>query len=165
MDIKISDIEYENIRAIYQRCCEEWRHYDKQIWEVTNIAIVVNGFLILNSFDKNLDDKVRIIIPLIASLFTFIFLIALTKHRLHQDAKTWNISKLEEILTSDENHRTKYFNYDDEKKRDIELLRGKPFFLVKTFKDFKAFNWLCWMMVITIIIDLIVMTGNFVNWW
>jgi hypothetical protein len=167
MASKYSKSEIECLKMLYQRNCEEWRHFDTMIWQVTNIAFVVNGFLVFQAFNMNLDLKIRIVIPIIASMFTLVFLIALIKHRLHQDAKSWNIREIEKELIDNEANRTKFFSFTDTK--DFAQLKEfpekKPSFFIVLFKNAKAFNWLCWLMSLTIVIDIFLAIGIIFAWW
>ncbi|MEA5079026.1 MAG: hypothetical protein VB013_10695 [Anaerolineaceae bacterium] len=164
MDNNNNNQNFESMMLFYERCCEDWRHYDTQIWQVTNITFVVNGFLIVLAFNQTIDIKVKVFIPLMAGLFTITLLIALIKHRLHQDIRSINIRKLERKLNENKDQRIVFYDFSKDS-FDLEEIGEKNTLFFRVFKKAKAFNIICWMFTLIFLCDIMISIGFMLRWW
>jgi uncharacterized membrane protein YhaH (DUF805 family) len=171
MDCKKEPAEIENfevIKLLYERASNDWRHYDSHVWQIPSIALAVNTFFIGEAFNKDLITFsnsnysyriVRSIIILIASFFTLVLTIALTKHRLHQQGKAKNLCLLEDKLGM----HTVIYRFEDPKV--LSEIEERPFFLEKWMGKLKTHNWLLIIMALTLILDVIVLIGILAFGW
>jgi hypothetical protein len=161
----LSDDEKEFLKIIYKEISEKSRYYDSHVWQIPSITIAVNAFLVGQSFAENLQDVmwVRALVVLSASLFTFVLLIALVKHRLHQRAQDLNIRNIESFfLKENVRHFRPWYNFsnikdiqkveevDDEQKLDPVVRRVGPL---------RAHRWLIFVMLLTVVSDLAILIG------
>lgn len=167
IDIPIPQQDFEILKLLYNEYCNGWRHYDSHIWQIPSLAIAVNGFLIAQTFNENLiasqnnTQFVRGMMVFVAGLFTFVLLIALVKHRLHQRAKDQNIKRIEDFLPK--KYRTLMFNFRDPKVlKDVE---PNAMFLERWLAPAFTNHWLMTVMACTILTDVIILVGIFVHWW
>lgn len=163
----LPDQDFEILKLLYNEYSCGWRHYDSHIWQIPSLAIAVNGFLIAQTFNRDLIAAqgniliVRAMMVFIAALFTFVLLVALVKHRLHQRAKDKNIQRIEAFWP--EKYRTILFNF-----RDARVLKEvEPYstllerWLAPAFTN----HWLMAVMVFTVVTDLVIMAGILARSW
>jgi hypothetical protein len=79
----------------YKQYSEDWRHYEKSIWQIPSVGVTVGAALIGGSYRLN-DTFVRGIILLIGSLFSFSLFIALVKHRYFHNRITNVLESIEQ---------------------------------------------------------------------
>lgn len=163
---------FEVIKMLYEQSCNDWRHYDSHVWQIPSLALAINILLVGQAFNQSFTGNaaakaaqtitvlgltsfqiIRSIIVLFASFFTFVLLLALVKHRLHQRGKDQNIKDLEELLVH------KRWIYDFANPKILELIEPHPNFITRIFAPLKANLYLMWIMVLTIIIDFGIILG------
>lgn len=163
----IPDQDFEILKLLYNEYCSGWRHYDSHIWQIPSLAVAVNGFLIAQAFSENLivangnNQIVRGMMVFVAGLFTFVLLIALVKHRLHQRAKDQNIKRIEGFMP--QKYRTLMFNF-----RDPNVLKNvepNAMFLERWLAPAFTNHWLMTVMACTILTDAVILVGIIARFW
>lgn len=166
-DCAIPDQDFEILKLLYNEYCSGWRHYDSHIWQIPSLAVAVNGFLIAQAFSENLiasngnNRIVRGMMVFVAGLFTFVLLIALVKHRLHQRAKDQNIKRIEDFMPK--KYRTLMFNFRDPNVlKDVE---PNAMFLERWLAPAFTNHWLMAVMACTILTDVVILVGILAQRW
>lgn len=163
----IPEQDFEIMKLLYNQYCSGWRHYDSHVWQIPSLAVAVNGFLIAQAFNRDLIAAqaniwvVRAMMVFVAGLFTFVLLIALVKHRLHQRAKDKNIARIESFLP--EKYRTQMYNFRDA--AVMKEVEPHAMFLERWLAPIFTNHWLMWVMVFTVVTDAIIMTGIILRTW
>lgn len=170
---QLSDQDIKTLFVLYDRCRSEWLHYDAHVWQIPSLAIAINTFLIGQAFNPELlkvpatNNAITLLdlmffrgmIIVLAGFFTFVLLVALVKHRLHQRAKDKNIEDIEKHLGY------KITNYDFSKPEKILEVERKPFFIELWLGPLRTNHWLMGVMGLTIVIDAVLLMGIVVSWW
>jgi hypothetical protein len=161
-DFSQSQIEFLKIQ--YGNYCEDWRHYDNHVWQIPSLAVTVNAFLVGQAFNpigsgKAPVDVVRILLLLAAGLFTFVLLIALVKHRLHQCAKDYNKRQIEAIFS----RSTSMIDFND--LDQMKKAEPHPYFLERWLAPRKTNKWLMAVMGFTVFMDICLLAGILLGKW
>lgn len=163
----IPDQDFEIMKLLYNQYCSGWRHYDSHVWQIPSLAVAVNGFLIAQAFNQDLIAMqsliwiVRAMMVFIAGLFTFVLLIALVKHRLHQRAKDKNIARIENMMPKE--YRTLMYNFRDP--AVMQEVEPHAMFLERWLAPAYTNHWLMWVMVLTVATDVIIVAGIIARLW
>lgn len=169
--MKLTEEEKEFLKIIYREMTEKSRYYDAHVWQIPSITIAVNAFLVGQSFAESLQNAiwVRALVVLSASLFTFVLLIALVKHRLHQRAQDLNIRNIERFFLKE---NMEYFHpwYNFSLMEDIKTVEEvdsekKLNLMVRRIGPMRAHKWLMFVMLLTAITDLVIFLGILAGYW
>jgi len=157
------------LKIVYQEISEEKRHYDSHIWQIPSLTIPVNAFLIGQAFSIRTATEnpifVRGLVTLGASLYTFVLLIALVKHRLHQCAQRTNARKIEEKFLTLSIMEEYHHEYNLVDKKDLYEVEPHPNIIERVLARRTAHTWLTSIMLLTLIIDLITLVGIVCGKW
>jgi uncharacterized membrane protein YhaH (DUF805 family) len=159
--------------ALYDRCRSEWIHYDSHVWQIPSLAIALNAFLLGQTFNPQLLTQIsgkdtstfpdlmifRSMILFLAGLFTFVLLIALVKHRLHQRSKDQNIKEIENLLGI----RIEPCHFEE--KSVLDEIDPNPTLIQRWLSPLKTNHWLAGVMGLTILIDAVLFIGVVSRWW
>jgi len=155
----ISAQELEISKLAYDKHLSNWRHYDSHIWQIPSLAMAINAFLVGQAFNPELvgsNREFRALMIFLSGYFTFVLLIALVKHRLHESAQDKNISEIEKHLGIDSDLSKRYpFNNT----QDIKAVDPHPYFIVLALGTMKANKWLMSVMLMIVVIDLLLCIG------
>jgi hypothetical protein len=169
--VDLTDEEKEFLKIIYKEISEKSRYYDAHVWQIPSITIAVNAFLIGQSFAESLRAVtwVRTLVVLSASFFTFVLLIALVKHRLHQRAQDLNIRNIEGFFLK---KKLKYFrpwynfsNIEDIRKVEEVDHEKKLDPIIRTVGPLRAHRWLIFVMSLTVFTDIVILVGILARYW
>jgi hypothetical protein len=149
----------------YKILNENWRHYDSHLWQIPSVALAINAFLIAQAFSDELMPYVpiRMIVVFISAFFTFVLLVALVKHRLHQRAQDKNKESLLELIQSEVPLKYEVFNFSDP--AVLKNVEEDSFFIERWLAPRKAHKWLMSVLSITVILDLVVLGGIALCYW
>ena len=95
-----------------------------------------------------------------ASVFTFVLLLALVKHRLHKSGQDLNIEKIEKYFQLPDTLHQKY-NFSD--REQIKLVR--PNLYERMLARLSAGKWLMFVMALTVITDIAILVGIWLGAW
>ena len=101
----------------YRRCCEDWRHYDRILWEISFSTLVVTGSLLTLVFAWVREVFPRIILILCLLIFVVMMMFLAVKIRFFQEARCEFAKDIERKL----NIKTTPI----ETKESLEYLDGK----------------------------------------
>jgi hypothetical protein len=165
----LSPNQKDFLKIVYQEISEEKRHYDSHIWQIPSLTIPVNAFLIGQAFSIRTATEnpilVRGLVTLGASLYTFVLLIALVKHRLHQCAQRTNAIKIEEKFLTLPIMKYYHHEYNLADKNELHIVEPDPNIIESVLAPMKAHTWLMSIMLLTLIIDLITLVGIVFGKW
>lgn len=168
---------FEILKLLYERAGQNWLHYDSHVWQIPSLAIALNTFLIGQIFNPDIlavkntlpldflkisletAGIVRGLLALLAGLLTFVLLVALVKHRLHQRAQDQHFKTLEQLFGQ------VLKEYDFSKKKDLYEVEKHPFFIERWLAPRKTNKWLMGVMLFAIGIDLILFVGIVFRLW
>jgi hypothetical protein len=155
--------EKEVLARMLSEARTDWRHFDSHIWQIPTAAIAVNTFLVSQAFGAQLTPlpALRIAIVLSSAFLTWVLLIALVKHRLHQRSQDRNIEFLREAIFNRSPQRlwlSKMIrNFGD--KDEFKDAEPSPYFLETFLRSAKAHRWLMGAMGITVLLDIGIATA------
>ncbi len=169
--LRLSEEEKDFLKIIYREISEKSRYYDSHVWQIPSVTITVNAFLIGQSFSENVQNAiwVRALVVLSASFFTFVLLIALVKHRLHQRAQDLNARSIESFFLKEKvgSFRPWYnFSKIDDIKRVEEVSSEKDLDpVVRKVGPMRAHRWLIFVMSLTVFTDVVILIGILAHYW
>ena len=143
-------------KIVYKEIFENSRYYDGHVWQIPSVTVAVNGFLVGQAFAAELHPApiVRMMVVFGASVFTFVLLLALVKHRMHKSGQDLNIEKIEKYLQLPDSLHQKY-NFSD--REQIKLVR--PNLYERMLAPLSAGKWLMFVMALTVITDIAILVG------
>ncbi|MDH5732792.1 MAG: hypothetical protein OEY88_03265 [Candidatus Bathyarchaeota archaeon] len=98
----VSDKRFEFLLCQYRECLAFIRNYTSAIWQIPSITMAINTFLAITYLEYTETHETRVVILVVALVFTFVSTIQLKKHRFFQEAKgdefRWIQAKLCETL-------------------------------------------------------------------
>jgi len=169
--LRLTEQEQDFLKIIYKEMSERSRYYDAHVWQIPSVTVAVNAFLVGQAFAEGLQGATiaRALVVFSATFFTFVLLIALVKHRLHQRAQDQNILRIEETFMNEKAdifHPTYNFSNVDHI-RNVEQIpqNEKPGLIVRKLGSMRAHQWLINVMSITVITDIVIFTGIILYWW
>ena len=144
------------VKIVYKEIFENSRYYDGHVWQIPSVTVAVNGFLVGQAFAPELDPApfVRMMVVFGASVFTFVLLLALVKHRLHKSGQDLNIEKIEKYFQLPDTLHQKY-NFSD--REQIKLVR--PNLYERMLAPLSAGKWLMFVMALTVVTDIAILVG------
>lgn len=134
------EVDTDDLRVAYEQYCEDWRYYDRTIWQLVNVVILINAGLIGLALNAPPESNPGILY-LAAAFFTTVLEVAFLKHTFFADARDKNKRRLEEAMGI-EKLVLRY--YPKDWYSGLRLLVHKP----------KARVWIELSMVIVIIAEL-----------
>jgi hypothetical protein len=155
----ISSQEFQILKLAYDKHLSNWRHYDSHIWQIPSLAMAINAFLVGQAFNPELvgaNREFRALMIFLSGFFTFVLLIALVKHRLHECAQDKNIAIIESRLGI-EGFLSKKFPFNNT--QDILVIDPHANFIVRVLGTLKANQWLMYVMLMIVLIDLFLCIG------
>jgi len=72
----------------YNQCSEDWRHYDRAIWQMPTVSITIASAILAVAYQYVQDLLPRAVILLFGGLILLSLTVALVKHRLFQEQRT-----------------------------------------------------------------------------
>ena len=141
----------------YTRCCEDIRHYDTGLWQITSINITVAGIMIGISF-QFLSGIYRIIPLLLAFFLSLVLSVTLSKYILFQLGRAEFMHQIErefevEPVPTSTKEVLAFLN-----RANVEV--DQP---ARWFKQRKANRWVIGIMITaTIALFIMVLVGPFI---
>jgi hypothetical protein len=91
----------------YNQCSEDWRHYDRAIWQMPTVAITIASAILAVAYQYVKYLPARAFILLLGGLLLLSLTVALVKHRLFQEQRIEFLSDTEkDWVDSDTVNRT-----------------------------------------------------------
>lgn len=88
----------------YKECSADWRYRDRLIWATPPILITVSGALVGIAYGTLRDNpEARLIVLAIASIFAYLMMLSLVRHRMFQEGSREQMESLRIKLKIDEN--------------------------------------------------------------
>ncbi|MFP3401860.1 MAG: hypothetical protein RXP91_06360 [Nitrososphaeria archaeon] len=138
------EMEEEMIRQFlilhqYDRAADDYRMYDQAIWQIPSVSITITSdvFAVAFGFIKT-NYVIMGTVLILGGIFDLTLLIALSKHRLFQDARAHLMDKIEKEFGI-ENIPT-----DTKKVLDFLKERGHKHLSIEWFRRRRGFTWLFW---------------------
>ena len=120
----------------YNQCSEDWRHYDKAIWQMPTVAITIASAILAVAYQYVQELLPRAFILLLGGLLLLSITVALIKHRLFHEQRT-------EFLSDTEN------DWVDSKRVTRTIKRKtKEIWQLPWYRKLKAYKWLLSAMII-----------------
>ena len=127
----------------YNQCSEDWRHYDRAIWQMPTVAITIASAILAVAYQYVEELLPRAFILLLGGLLLLSITVALMKHRLFHDQRTEFLSDTErDWVDSDKVRRTI--------KRKTEEIQQLPWY--RTYRKLKAYKWLFSTMIVATLV-------------
>jgi len=142
----------------YTRCCEDIRHYDTGLWQITSINVTVAGIMIGISF-QYLSGIHRIIPLLLAFFLSLVLSVTLSKYVLFQLGRAQSMHQIErefevEPVPTSTNEVLAFL-----KKTEVEV--DQP---ARWFEQRKANRWVIGIMLtVTIVLFNMVFVAPFID--
>ncbi len=138
------------LNTLLDNYCEDWRHFNTQIWQIPSVAIGINSLLISQALNNDYVLFFRKGIIIIAFFTTFVLLIATVKHRLIMRAK----DNKKRILLKDLGLAIYDNDINFSSKDELINLGENTFFITKIFSRASGYRWLVRALVIVLNFDI-----------
>ena len=84
----------ENIQ--YEQCLEDWRHYDRAMWELPSVSLAVTTGVVAVAYQVITLGIARLLVLLFGFMMQTSFAVALWKHRTFQGKRIDVLSEIED---------------------------------------------------------------------